>query len=400
MATVAPVDAQIGDRSLFPLLAARAYCNHAAISPPSSAVTRAVEQLLTRYSERGVEAFPGFRDQRERLREKLARLIGASADEIALTAGTTHGISDIALSIPWQPGQRVLVLRGEFPTNVTPWQCAAKLYDLQLCWLDANSFADETGLARLERELALGLRLVAVSAVQFQSGLAMPLEQIGRLCHRYGAELFVDAIQALGVVPLSVQTSCVDYLACGSHKWLMGLEGCGFAYVKQSAARQLVPPVAGWLSHEQGESFLWRGPGHLRYDRPLKQSARVLESGTPSAVGFAALEASLDLLLQIGVPQIYEHTQRYHDRLEPLAVEAGLSSCRAERADRRSGVLSFLPPEGVDVTALAARLGERGVVCGTPDGHLRLSPHFPNSLEEVPFVAEQIREALADLSGR
>src|SRR5262245_1296445 len=94
----------------------------------------------------------------------------------------------------------------------------------------ASSF--ERGLEALEGELLRGaVRLVAVSAVQFQSGLRMPLQAMSRMCHVHGAELFVDGVQACGVVPVDVRAEGIDYLACGSHKWLMGLEGAGFLYV-------------------------------------------------------------------------------------------------------------------------------------------------------------------------
>jgi len=120
--------ARLGDRSLFPDLAARAYVNHAAISPPSVAVRDAVNAVLSDYSERGVGAVGTWLAQRARLRESLAGLIGASKDEIALVPNTTLGVTDIALCFPWRQGDRVLLFEGEFPANVTPWQRAAELF--------------------------------------------------------------------------------------------------------------------------------------------------------------------------------------------------------------------------------------------------------------------------------
>jgi cysteine desulfurase/selenocysteine lyase len=110
----------LGDRSLFPELEVIAYCNHAGISPASAPVQRAVQRALTDYGRGGMLAFPGWQAQRERLREKCARLLGAQAKDVALTPSTTRGISDVALSLPWVTGDRVVVFEGEFPTNVTP----------------------------------------------------------------------------------------------------------------------------------------------------------------------------------------------------------------------------------------------------------------------------------------
>ena len=385
----------LGDRSLFPTLKAVAYCNHAAVSPVSQRVEAAVQRALTDYAREGMGAFFAWRAQRERLRERCASLIGAAAADMALMPSTTRGISDIALSLPWRAGERVVLFEGEFPTNVTPWQCAARSFGLELVWLRAEDFQTDAGLSALKATLQQGVRLVAVSAVQFQSGLHMPLEEMGQLCHEHGAELFVDAIQALGVVPLDVRRCQVDYLSAGSHKWLMGTEGAGLLYVRPERVSALIPRVAGWLSHEQADEFLRLGAGHLRYDRPLKKSARVFEGSAQNVLGFAALEAALDLLLELGIERIFEHVQRYHDRLEPELTARGFTSLRAATRDRRSGSLSLEVPRGIEPIALQQALSDSGVACALPDGLLRFSPHWPNPLDEVSAITERVDAALA-----
>ncbi len=117
------------------------------------------------------------------------------------------------------------------------------------------------------------MRLVAVSAVQFQTGLSMPLAEIGALCRAHGAELCVDAVQAVGVVPMDVEALGLDYLACGAHKWLLGLEATGFLYVRRERQPSLRPALAGWLSHEDAVSFLLEGPGKLAL-RPAAEAQR------------------------------------------------------------------------------------------------------------------------------
>jgi len=382
--------ARIGDRGLFPDLEAFAYLNHAAISPPSSEVARAISAVVATYAREGVGALREWLPQRERLRARLGALIGAPPERVALSSSTTRAVVDVALCLPWREGERVLCLRGEFPTNVTPWQRAAETFGLEIVFLDADAFRTPRGLEELGRELERGLRLVAVSAVEFQTGLRMPLAEIARAAHGAGAEVFVDAIQAVGVVPLDVVALGVDYLACGSHKWLMGTEGAAFAYVREG--RQLVPRVAGWLSHEEPLRFLFEGPGHLRYDRPIRTDPTFLESGAANAIGLAALEASVAILGELGVPAIFDHVQRYHDALEPALLERGFESERDPRL--RSGILSVRPPRGVELPELHQALAERGVACSTPDGRLRFAPHWPSSVDEVPRVVEALDECL------
>ncbi len=386
--------ATLGDRSLFPKLEAVAYCNHAAVSPASLGVEHAVQRVLADYAREGMGAFFPWYSQRERLRERLAGMIGAAPTDVALTPSTTRGLSDMALSLPWQAGQRIVLFEGEFPTNVTPWQCAARTFALEVVWLRAQDFRSGDGLSQLRATLRRGARLVAVSAVQFQSGLHMPLAEMGRLCHEYGAELCVDAIQALGVVPLDVGLSGIDYLSAGSHKWLMGMEGAGMLYVRPECARALVPRAAGWLSHEQADEFLRLGRGHLRYDRPLKNSARVLEPSAHNVLGFAALEAAVELLLGLGIDRIFAHVQSYHDDLERELTRRGFESLRSPLLEQRSGTLSFEVPHGIDAVSLQRALVGVGVACALPDGVLRFSPHWPNHLNEIVSIAERVDAAL------
>ena len=397
----APVLA-LGDRSLYPDLQARAYLAYAATAPVSSLVKTAVNRALDSFAERGNVAFFDWVEQRERLRAKLGQLVGAPASDIALTSGTSRGLSDLALCLRWQAGQRIVLFEGEFPANVCPWQHAARLFGLRVDFVPmAHAIEDEASfLTPLTQLLEAGTRLVAVSAVQFQTGLKMPLSKIAELCARYGAELCVDAIQACGVMPLDAPALGVDYLVTGAHKWLLGPEGVGFLYARPERARALLPNTAGWLSHEDGTRFLFAGPGELRYDRAIKPTVQMLEGGSSSTLGFAALEAAIEPILALSPAAIFEHVSRYLDRLEPGVVARDFSSRRATQAERRSGILSFRPPSGVAASDLVLELRALGVFASMPDGLLRFAPHFPNDLSEIETVLGALDEALARLRSR
>ncbi len=390
----------LGDRSLFPDLTCVAYLAHAAIAPLSAPVRDRIAEVSAAYARGGMVGFGEWAPRIRDVRRDLAALINASPREIAFVSNTTHGVIDIAFGLRWQKGDRVLLFDGEFPANVTPWQQAAREFELELCWHSLEPFqrsADE-GLAELERALERGMRLVAVSAVQYKTGLRMPFAEMAALCHRYGAELFVDAIQALGATPMDV--SCgIDYLSSGSHKHLMGPEGAGFLYVAERCAANCDPRLAGWLSHEDPIEFLIRDEPTLRYDNPLKTSAQVFEIGTTNVLGIAALGLSVESLRELGVDAIHHHTNAYLDALEQGLVERGFASHRSRAATARSTLLSVEAPDGVPPTRLSAELGRRGVVCNTPDGLVRFSPHWPNHLGEVPQVLDAVDEAVAEIVG-
>ncbi|MGB5810920.1 MAG: aminotransferase class V-fold PLP-dependent enzyme, partial [Polyangiales bacterium] len=256
----------------------------------------------------------------------------------------------------------------------------------------------EEGLDALEQELSKGLRLVAVSAVQYKTGLRMPIQSMAELCHRYDAELFVDAIQAVGATPVDV-TWGIDYLSSGSHKHLMGPEGAGFLYVSERCAEACHPRLAGWLSHQDAVDFLVGDEAVLRYDKPLNAGAGAFEIGTLNALGLCALGASVDLLREFDLGEVHRHVNGYLDSLEVGLVERGFESFRTAAPEGRSTLLSVRTPDDAPPTRLAAALSRRGVVCNTPDGLVRFAPHWPNHLGEVPDVLASVDAALADLRG-
>lgn len=390
--------AELGSRALFDSLETAVYANHASLSPPSRPVREAVAAVLGGYGQHGMAWYVEEVERRARLKRRLSRLIGAAEGSVGLVANTSAGVLDIALGLPWRRGEKVLLFDGEFPTNVTPWQQAARRHGLELVWMTADDFRSdrEAALARLAGELEHGIRLVAVSAVQFTTGQRMPLAEMGELCRAHGAELFVDAIQAVGIVPLDVHAMGIDYLACGSHKWLMAPEGIGFLYVAPECAERLEPNMAAWLSHEDAFAFLTRAPGELRYDRPFRPGALMAEAGTANTLGAAGLEASLGLIEHIGVAAILEHVQAWHDALEPALLERGFESARMDNALGRSGILSVRPGDPALAPAWVRALAGHGIACASPDGWLRFSPHWPNAIEEVPCVVEAIDAILAE----
>jgi selenocysteine lyase/cysteine desulfurase len=392
------VEAKLGDRSLFPDLEGRAYLAHAAISPLSAPVCRRMAEVSGDYARGGMAGFVRWAPRLQQVRRELASLISADPSEIAFVANTSQGVIDVAFGMPWRKGDRVVLFDGEFPANVTPWQQAAEEFHLELIWLPLDPFhrSVDEGLAELERALQRGVRLVAVSAVQYKTGLRMPLAEMAALCHRYDAEIFVDAIQALGATPVDVSWG-IDYLSSGSHKHLMGAEGAGFLYVAERCAAALKPRLAGWLGHKDPVAFLVGDEPQLRYDNPLKLGAQALETGTTNVMGLAGLGASLELISQLGVPAVHSHVDRYLERLESGLRERGFQSRRAETPALRSSLLSVAVPTDVRLSKLAAGLRDRGVICNTPDGLMRFAPHWPNSLDEVPDVLHAVDETLADL---
>lgn len=392
---------RIGDRSLFPELQGDAFLSHAAVSPLSAPVVEAINDAMRDFARHGVAAVRPWVAQRDRLRGKLATLINASAEEIGFVPSTSQGVIAVARSIDFVEGDRILLFRGEFPTNITPWQQIAEERGCEIVWLDTSDvlLSQDPDLSALRAILEQGIKLVAISAVQFQTGWRMPLEEIGALCREHDARLFVDAIQAVGGVPFDVEACNIDFLASGSHKWLMGPEGAGFVYIRQERFEELTPRHASWLSHEDALLFLFEGPGELRYDRPIRKQANFVEMSAANTLGYAGLEASVDMILELGVEEIFAHVSAYLDVLEDrICEELSLISARSRHEAHRSGILSFEIPPEIANKELGDTLVKRGIVASTPDGLLRFAPHWPNDAErEHDAILSTLKEVLAEL---
>lgn len=390
----------LGDRSLFPRLAAAVYANHAGMSPLSEPVAAALHAVVEEFAAEGGAAGWRYLGARDRLREQIAALFGALPHEVGLVPNTTSGVRAAAFGLPWQPGDRVVCFTGEFPANVTPWQRAAEAFGGEIVMLPLQPYHDDRELAlrQLRDVLAAGrVRAVAVSAVQFQTGLRMPLSAMAEVTHTTDAWFCVDAIQACGVVPVDMQAEGIDVLACGGHKWLGAPMGLGFWVARDRVIDQVRPSLAGWTSHEDAGDFLLRGAGHLRYDRPIRRSAALVEDGGFAVAMVPALAAALEILQTLGVDAIHEHVQRWIDRAAVVMQARGFVSLRSDRSDERSGIASFRVPADVDVIALHGALERHGLACATPDGLLRFSPHWANAHAELDHVAQIVDVALADV---
>jgi cysteine desulfurase / selenocysteine lyase len=381
---------QLGNRSLFPKLTHKIYLNHAAISPISILVEQAIQQTVLDYAQKGLDAFPIYLEQRIRLRQKVSRLLQCKEQEIAFVSNTSTGIIQIAQNFNWTDQDSLLLLQGEFPTNVTPWLQVARQYELNIEWMNADDFRSPTkAFQKLEDILKTGLRMMSISAVQFQTGLRLPVEQIGELCHQYDCLLFVDGIQCVGATPIDL--THVDFLSAGGHKWLMGIEGTGILYASENVHQHLSPNTAGWLSHENGLQFLFEGAGHLRYDRPIIKNIHFVEAGVYNAIGLVALEQSIDILQKIGVENICTHINSYFDQIESQLLNWGFDSQRCNTG--KSTILSLKPPSHIDSPQLPEILKNKGISCSYPDGFLRLAPHWCNPIEET----QQLLQIIEDL---
>ena len=369
-------------RRQMPVASRWAYFDHAAVAPISGPAQAAMAQWTQRAAADGDTWGPTWTRQLEETRAAAARLIGAEPDEIALVPNTTAGISLVAEGYPWQPGDNVVTLANEFPTNQYPWLNLAER-GVEVRRVDAP--AGRVDLERIEDVCDRNTRILAISWVGFTSGWRTDVDALVELAHRHGALLMLDAIQGLGVFPLDVKKTPVDFLAADGHKWLLGPEGAGVVYVRIEHLERLRPLGVGWNSVVHSHDY-----DHI--ELKLKPTAARYEGGTYNTAGFIGLGASFQLLLDFGVERMAARLLEITDRACERLADAGatIHSTRTpteEGWDPRSGIVSF-DVAGSDLRRLRKQLRERDVVLSYRAGLLRISPHVYTNEEDLDRLVE------------
>lgn len=380
-----PFDVRALREREFPSLDARPpYLNAASVAPLPERARAACEAHLSRRAD--VHALRGddFEPTLQRARAAAARLVNASPDEIALLPNTSYGINLAAQCLPIEEGRRIVVSDQEFPTNVYPWVKVAMegRARVDVVRTDALGRPDEE---RLLEEIAAGdVGIFALSAVQFASGWNADLARFGRACREHGTWFVVDAIQALGCIPVDVHAAGVDVLATAGHKWLCGPFGTGFAYVRRELVDLLEPRIVGWTAMEASADLA----RCVDYRWEWVPTARRFEVGTQAWHDVAGFTAAVELLLEAGVERIRDHVFALLDPLAAwLARQEDATIVSDLSPERRSGVFAFRLG---DTARAQAALHRAGVMCALREGSIRVAPHLYNTAEEIATVIEML----------
>lgn len=363
----------------FEYVARSPYLNAASVAPLPERARRAIDGYNLRRSNPHALRGDDFEPTLVRCRQAAAGLIGAGEDEIALLPNTSFGLNLAALCLPLEPGTRVIVSDREFPANMYPWLALPRLRDVRVDVIpaDARGNPDE---ARILEELARGdVWLVALSAVQFTNGWLADGEAIGRACRAHGAWFVVDAIQALGQLPLDAAAWNADVLATGGQKWLCSPFGTGFTYVRRELVERKEPRVVGWTAMAASADL----ERVLDYGEEWVPGARRFEVATQAWQDYAGMGESLELLSEAGPAQIRAHVLALLDPLAAFLEERGVEIVSDMRPERRSGIFSFRPD---DAAGAFRALSQAGVGCVLREGAVRLSAHLYNQPEDVATV--------------
>ena len=335
--------------------------------------------------------------QAERVREQVARLLGAEADEIAITKNVSEGLNLFASSLPWEAGDNVVLCPElEHPNNVFLWYNLARTRGVEV--REVSPVGGHIPVEGMTAAMDGKTRVVTASHVTFSPGFIADVGHLAREAHAHGALVLVDSAQSAGTVSTDVRALDVDALALGTQKALMAFYGLGFLFVKRKLADAMNPVFAARYSVELGadahETAISDGTFHF------KPGARRFELSNYNYVGLAAVEASLGLLLDVGMEAVEAHLRGLSARLARGLLDLGLPVAGGEPGPHLAHIVAVGESGGgrhdaADDPAmndLHHYLTENGVRLSVRRGVLRMSLGIYNTEEDVDRVVELCRE--------
>lgn len=357
------------------------YLNHAAVSPWPARTSQAVCDFATQNSRQGSLNYPQWMETESRLRHSVQTLINAPAtDDIALVKNTSEALSFVAYGIDWQPGDNVVITNQEFPSNRIVWESLqTRGVNVRVAGITAAD--DRHAEQCITDSCDERTRLVSVSSVQYASGFKMQLAAIGHFCRANNILFCVDAIQSVGAVNFDVQEIQADFAMADGHKWMLGPEGLGFFYCDSRVRDRLSLTQYGWHMIEDMGNFdatSWQ----------KANSARRFECGSPNMLCIHALQASLSLILEIGIDVIEQRLkQNTQLMLEQIQNKDHLQVLSPARLERLAGIVTFKHREKPSHEVFA-QLKKHNIFCAERGGGIRYSPHFYTDPEKITYAID------------
>jgi selenocysteine lyase/cysteine desulfurase len=388
-----PLDAFAHARAQFPGASEVIYLeNSARCLLPAAARDAALAYYETRMHGAAKE-HGGVFDATETVRGKVARLLHAEADEVTLTRNVSEGLNIITASLAWQRGDNAIVCTEiEHPNGVYALYNMRDRHGIDVRVVSPAedlSIPAEAIIAAMDART----RLVIVSSVTFSTGARTDLALLGAACRKRGIVLLVDGAQSVGVLDLDVHTAQIDALAVGASKYLCGPYGLGFLFVRRALAEQMRPAYLGRFSVDLGDAHEGEKGGE---DYRLMPGARRFDLGSGNYSSANAINASLDLLLGVGVPAIEQHVMALSRALDTGLREIGIPLVSGMVESHRShlvlaGLRRPSPPAAAGIKSLAEHLVQHNIRASLRQGRLRFSHHLYNTRDETAAVLDATR---------
>jgi len=321
---------------------------------------------------------PRFAEIPRRLREALGELIGAPADDVILANGASYGLHLLANGIPWRAGDEVLLMKGDFPSDILPWLALEKR-GVRIQFIEPRERviqADE-----LKAAITPATRLLCTTWVHSLSGYAIDLEALGTICRARGVLFVANCSQAIGARPLDVSKAPVDAITSVGHKWLVGPYATGFCWIRPELRETLEINKAYWLSMLTADDL---GKENIEVGLRSDLGARKYDVfATANFFNFMPWTASVRLVLEKGVENLRDHDQRLVSRLIDGLDPGRFDLLSPRDAPRRSTLVYISRKDRGRNKETYDALSAAGIHVAFRAGSLRIAPHFYNGDNDI-----------------
>jgi len=350
-------------RKLFPICEQQVYLDSAFGNGGNRIAFEAVEQFFREQFSGEAKGKSKWNEAADDVRRLAAQLLGGvDAKNIAITKNTVEGINMIAQAFPWQEGDKVILNDQEHTSNLMPW-LSLKQRGVACHIVKGKNY--QLPIEDIAAAMDEHTRIVAISHVQNATGYRSDLKQLSKLCHERGIFLVVDAIQSLGSIPFNAKEWGVDAVAAGGHKALLAVPGVGILYTAPQLLSLLDLPYAGASAVNNINREVWVN------SCSDKNSALKLELSNLNYLGIYALRAGLQLLLDVGIENIWAHISALSQKLNASLRQLGYSVVSADKEEHRSSVVSVSVPDPLHMKQWFA---EQGITISKMDaGYVRFS---------------------------
>lgn len=360
-------------RREFPILTARTYLNSCSLGALSRRAEAYLDDFRARWHTLGASAWYGpWLERIEELRGATARFLGADVAEMALLPSTSAALSVVAESLDYGARPRIVTTELDFPTLVYQWAVKPGVEVVVLRSDDGVTVPLERFAEAVDERTAA----VATSHVFFATGAVQDVAAVGRIARSAGALSIVDGYQAAGQIPVDAHELGVDVYTAGPLKWLCGGPGLAYLYVRDALVRELRPRITSWFATEGQFDF---DPEGFRY----RDDARRFELGTPALPTVHAALGGQEIVDEVGIDAIHARNRALVARLTAGLEEEGFAVRAAPDPERRSAIVMV---RHEDPPGAVAFLADRGVIVDARPGHVRVSPHFYNTLDEMDVL--------------
>ncbi len=349
------------------------HLNHAAVAPWPIVTRDTVIAFAKENTSIGSQNYLNWMQTEQQLKQKLVQLINAeSTDEIAILKNTSEGLSLIAQGLHFTAGDNIVIPAEEFPSNKVVWQAlASQGVEIRSLSIDGLKQPEQALMNAIDERT----HLLSCSSVQFARGLRLDLAMIGSACKQNKTLFCVDAIQSLGAVPFNVQHCHADFVVADGHKWMCAPEGTALFYCRKEVQDKLQLRQYGWHMLKDPFSFAHSSDSESK-KIDIADSAQRFESGSPNMMGIAALNASLGLLLDIGIENIQSKiADNVEYLLTKLQSQNDITILSPTKSDHYAGIVTFVK-KSVNNEKLYKQLQTNNVLCASRGGGIRFSPHF------------------------